>query len=220
MTNTLRKYYSSPKVFVLETENKYQKDDVVNYVTRYGKEIELIIYKLVKSVGIKNYYSYERLDGKNRKTILETRAEKRRGWAEANNNKSTEYWEKSQEGRDFLTLGEPIKVGHHSEKRHRALFARNASRMDKCVEHSKKAETHEWKAANIERQLERELPIDNPDCLEEIKTALKNAIDLHLFYKNNPDKREHAFSLTYAKKKINNLTKRLEIAQDLWELKD
>ena len=155
MTNILKKYYSSPKVFVLETENKYNKDNVVKYKTRYGKEIDLIIYKLVKSVGIKNYYSYERLDGKNRKRILEARAEKRRCWAETNENKSTEYYEKSQEGKDFLTLAEPIKVGHYSEKRHRALFTRNASRMDKCVEHSKKAEIHEWKAANIELQLKR-----------------------------------------------------------------
>ena len=30
--------------------------------------------------------------------------------------KVTLYWEASNEGSDFLSLGEPIKVGHHSKK--------------------------------------------------------------------------------------------------------
>lgn len=217
MTNEiLKKYSSSPKTFVLETESEYQKEDVVEYITKYGKEIELIIYKLVFSRAGKNYYSYERADGKCRKSILEARAEKRREWAASNERKSNDSWKASQEGKDFLVLAEPIKIGHHSEKRHRALMERNARRLDKVVEYSKKAEAHEWRASNIEDKLKRELPIDTPDCLESIAEALKNAKELHLFYKNNPDKREHSFSLTYAKKKVNDLTKRFDIANKLW----
>lgn len=218
MTNKiLKKYSSSPTTFVLETESEYQKEDLVEYTTKYGKEIELIIFKLVKSVNGKNYYSYERSDGKCRKSILEARAEKRRAWASANERKSNESWESSKEGRDFLVLAEPIKIGHHSETRHRKLIERNAKRMDKSVEYSKKAESHEWKASNIESKLKSELPIDTPDCLELVEEALFNAKELHLFYKNNPEERKHSFSLTYAKKKVNELTKRLEIANNLWK---
>ena len=212
----LKKYSSSPKSFVLETEAEYQKEDVVEYTTKYGKEIELIIYKLVFSKHGKNYYSYERSDGKCRKSILQARADKRREWASANERKSDASWEASREGRNFLVLAEPIKVGHHSEKGHRALIERNAKRMDKSVEYSKKAESHEWKASNIEDKLKSELPIDTPDCLEAIEKALKNAKELHLFYKENPSERKHSFSLTYAKKKVNELTKRLKIANNLW----
>lgn len=61
-------------------------------------------------------------------------------------NKSTAYWEASSEGKDFLVLGEPIKIGHHSEKRHRSLIERNHNRMHKSVEQSKIAEGHESKA--------------------------------------------------------------------------
>jgi hypothetical protein len=38
----------------------------------------------------------------------------------------------------------------------------------------------------------------------------------HEFYKQNPDKREHSFSLTYAKKAVNEAEKNLEIAKKLW----
>lgn len=212
----LKKYSSSPNSFVLETEAEYKKEDVVDYTTKYGKEIELIIYKLVFSRNGKNYYSYERSDGKCRKSILQARADKRREWASANERKSDASWEDSKEGRSFLVLAEPIKIGHHSEKGHRALIERNAKRMDKSVEYSKKAKSHEWKASNIERKIKSELPIDTPDCLEAIEEALKDAKELHLFYKENPSERRHSLSLTYAKKKVNDLTKRLKIANNLW----
>lgn len=38
--------------------------------------------------------------------------------------------------RSFLSLGEPVKVGHHSERRHRKLLDRFASAMDKSCEES------------------------------------------------------------------------------------
>lgn len=165
MTNILKKYSSNPKVFVLETDNNYNKNDIVNYTTKYGKEIELIIHKIVidkeKSKLNKNYYSYVRSDGKNRKSILKNRIEKRQEWAESNNKKSNQYYEASKEGADFLSLCEPIKIGHHSEKRHRSLIERNAKRMDKVLEYNKKAENHEWKACNIEMKLQKKLNYEN-----------------------------------------------------------
>lgn len=212
----LIKYYSSPKVFVLETEKEFKKNDVVEYTTKYGKVIELIIYKLIKSVNGINYYSYTRADGKNRKTILEAKIEKRRDWAESSEKKSDEYYQASKEGSDVIPFGQPILVGHHSERRHRALLDRNHKRMDKCVEYSQKAEDHILKAKNLEYKLKKELPIDSPDCLDELREQLSNAKEVHKFYKENKEAREHAFSLTYANKKVKDLTKRLQIAENLW----
>ena len=110
MTNILKKYTSNPIVFCLESQEIYKKDDVVKYLTKYGKEIELIIYKLIFSKNGLNYYSYLRADGKNRKTILENKIEKRKDWAEARENKSNQYFKASKEGADFLALAEPIKI--------------------------------------------------------------------------------------------------------------
>ena len=214
----LKKFCSSPAVYVLESEELYKKGDVVEYTTQHGKDIELIIFKLVKKIGNKNYYSYTRSDGKNRQTILQNRLEKRLKWAETNETKATEKWEQASEGQEFLSLGEPIKIGHHSESRHRALIERNWNRMGKCVENSDKAKEHLEKAKNLEAMLNSELPLDTPDCLDEIKTRLEKAEELHSFYKDNPEKRSHSFALTYAKKKVNDLTKKLDIAKNLWEL--
>lgn len=60
-------------------------------------------------------------------------------WADNADKKGSDYKEKSNEGADFLALAEPIKVGHHSEKRHRALIERNWNRMSNAVEEFKKA---------------------------------------------------------------------------------
>lgn len=218
MKNILKKYTSNPIVFCLQSQEIYKKNDVVKYTTKYGKVIELIIYKLIFSKNGLNYYSYLRGDGKNRKTILENKIEKRKKWAEARENKSNQYFEASKEGAYFLALGEPIKIGHHSESRHRALIEKNWNRMGKSVECSDKAKEHIEKAENLEAILNSELPLDTPDCLGEIAVRLEKAEELHLFYKNNPEKRPHSFALADAKKKVNDLIKKLDIAKKLWEL--
>ena len=69
-------------------------------------------------------------------------SEKPEKYSDASSNsikKSNERMNAAQEGREFLSLGEPIKVGHHSEHRHRALIERNNNRMDKSMEHYQKA---------------------------------------------------------------------------------
>ena len=90
--------------------------------------------------------------------------------------------------------------------------------MGKCVENSDKAKEHLVKAENLEAMLNSELPLDTPDCLDEIAVRLEKAEELHLFYKDNPEKRPHSFALSYAKNKVNDLTKKLDIAKNLWEL--
>lgn len=45
----------------------------------------------------------------------EATTERRREWAASAVRRSNEYYNKSNKDKDFLSLGEPIKVGHHSE---------------------------------------------------------------------------------------------------------
>lgn len=68
------------------------------------------------------------------------RADRYQARAERLEQASNEAYEASNEWREFLVLAEPIKIGHHSEKRHRALIERNWKRMDKCIQLSKEAE--------------------------------------------------------------------------------
>ncbi len=135
-----------PNVFVMETENEYQKGDTAIITTKYGKEHEVIVFNRVSSKGNKRYYSIVRADGYNVQERAKAKGERRLQWAASAEKKSTQYYEASKEGADFLALGEPIKVGHHSEGRHRALIQRNWDRMGKCVAMGEKAEQHESKA--------------------------------------------------------------------------
>lgn len=214
----LIKLYSSPTVFILATESTHNKGDVVEYTTKYGKEIELEIFKFLGKKNNLNQYSYLRLDGKSRKTVLEAKIEKRLNWAETSEAKSDAYLKAAREGDDIIPLGQPVLTDHYSAKRHRALLARNHKRMDKCVEYSAKADNHKIVAENIEAKLKKELPIDTPECLPYIQEALEQATAHHKYLKENKEAREHAYSLTYANKKVKDLTARLDRAKHLWEI--
>jgi hypothetical protein len=77
-------------------------------------------------------------DGLDRKAWLERKLEKREDQQARQARLSDEYYEKAQKDRDFLSLAEPIKVGHHSEKRHRKLLDDNWGNMGKSVEEATK----------------------------------------------------------------------------------
>lgn len=121
--NKFKKY--CPNVWVAECEEEYEKGEIIELETKYGKTVECEVYNLVAQKDDKYYYSIVRLD----EPYAQRKAEKYRNIAANRNAKSAQYMEASNEGREFLSLGEPIKVGHHSEKRHRALIERNWNRI-------------------------------------------------------------------------------------------
>ena len=129
--------------------------------------------------------------------------------------KSDSYWKASNEGADFLALGEPIKVGHHSEKRHRALIERNHNRMSKAVEFSKKAEEYESRAAYWADKANT-INLSMPESLEFYEFELEKAKAKHEGLKNGTIERSHSYSLTYAKKELNDIESKLKLAQRLW----
>ncbi len=51
--------------------------------------------------------------------------------------------------------GQPILVGHHSERRHRRDLSRSDSAMRKSVEESKKSEYYDYKATSLSNQVSR-----------------------------------------------------------------
>ena len=211
--NTYSKY--CPNVFVAKCTEKHEKGETIFVTTKYGKENECIVFNLVYERDGFYYYSITRADGFNIQERAKAKAEKYTTWAESAENKSTQYYEASHEGRDFLALGEPIKVGHHSEKRHRALIERNWNRMGKSVEFSKKAEAHESKAEYWERRA-NDINLSMPESIEYYQYKLEKAIAEHEGLKNGTIPRGHSFSLTYAKKAVNELEKNLQIAKRLW----
>lgn len=211
--NTYSKF--CPNVFLAKCTERHAKGDIINVTTKYGKENESEVFNLIYEKDGFFFYSIIRADGTTAQTRAEAKAARYNTWAAAAENKSNQYYEASQEGREFLALGEPIKIGHHSEKRHRALIERNHNRMGKCVEFSEKAESHESKAEYWERKA-KDINLSMPESIEYYEYKLELARDKHEFYKKNPDKREHSFSLTYAKKDVNEAQKNLDLAKRLW----
>lgn len=211
--NTYFKYYTN--VFLAKCPERHHKGEIINVTTKHGKENESEVFNLIFEKDGFFYYSIIRADGTNAQTRAEAKAEKYQNWASSAEKKSTAYYEASQEGREFLALGEPIKIGHHSEKRHRALIERNWSRMGKSVQFSEKAEAHQSKAEYWESKTNT-INLSMPESIDFYEYKLEEAKIKHEFYKANPDKREHSFSLTYAKKAVNEANKNLEIAKKLW----
>lgn len=212
--NTYSKFAAN--VFVAKCPEIHEKGETIILETKYGKEHECIVFNLVGRDRDSNfYYSIVRADGFNAQEFARKKAERYNNWAQSSENRSNEYWKASQEGKDFLSLGEPIKIGHHSEKRHRALIERNHNRMGKCVEESKKAEAHESKAEYWERKTDI-INLSMPESVEFYEYKVEEAKEKHEGLKSGKYERSHSFSLTYAKKAVNEAEKNLELAKKLW----
>jgi hypothetical protein len=119
------------------------------------------------------YHGGRRRRGKARMTMtrrerLELKLEKRREWAEKATARSQTAYARAQQILDRIPLGQPILVGHHSERRHR----RDLSRIDRAIatslEESKLASHHTSKAAGIEHALDVSIFDDDPDAIQRL----------------------------------------------------
>jgi Domain of unknown function (DUF3560) len=211
--NTYVKY--CPNVFIADCDTKHEKGETILVTTRHGKENESIVFNLIGEKNGRFFYSIVRADGFNTQEWAKRKAEKLQSAANNAEKKSIQYYEASKEGKEFLVLAEPIKIGHHSEKSHRALIDRNWSRMGKCVEFGNKADELESRAGYWLSR-ENDINLSMPESLEFYEFKLEQAKEKHEAIKNGVSPREHSYSLTYAKKEVNELEKKLTMAKKLW----
>lgn len=213
MSNTY--YKLVPNVYLAKCSEVHEKGEVIQVETRYGKENDCIVFNLVLEKEGFYFYSIIRADGVNNQSRAAAKAEKITGWATASEKKSDQFYEASQEGREFLSLGEPIKVGHHSETRHRALIERNNNRMKSAIEAKKAAEKY-IQAAEFWTDKTTEINLSMPESIEHFRSMLEMAKIRHENLKSGVAKREHGYSLTYAKKEVNELEQKYKLALKLW----
>jgi hypothetical protein len=211
--NTYSKF--CPNVFLAKCSEKHHKGEVIQVTTKYGKENDCIVRNLIYEKDGFSFYSITRQDGTNAQTVAQKRLEKLEGYAANADAKSHEAWEASHEGRDFLSLGEPIKVGHHSERRHRALIERNHNRMSKSVELADKAEEYRRRAEYWESRTDI-VNLSMPESIEYFEYKLQEAMIEHEGLKNGTIPRSHSYSLPYAAKAVKEMKKNLELANHLW----
>lgn len=208
-------YKFCPNVFLAKCDAKHEKGEVINVTTKYGKENESIVFNLMFERDGFYYYSIVRADGFNAQEWARQRAERRRAWAESAERKSKEYFDKSNKDRDFLSLAEPIKVGHHSEKRHRKAIEDAWNNTGKAVAFSDKATEHESKAEYWDKRANT-INLSMPESVDFYEHKLEVAKEYHEGVKSGKYPREHAYTLTYAKKAVNEAQKNFDLAKKLW----
>ena len=211
--NTYSKYV--PNVFLAKCSEKHEKGEVIEVTTKYGKENECIVFNLIYEREGFYYYSIVRADGFNVQEWAKQRAERRHDWAQSAGQKSNEYFNRSNKDKDFLSLGEPIKVGHHSEKRHRKAIDDAWNNMGKSVEFSDKAAEHE-RIAKYWEEKANTINLSMPESIDFYEHKLEKAKEYHEGLKSGKYPREHSYSLAYAKKAVNEAKKNYELAKKLW----
>lgn len=107
-----------------------------------------------------------------RRERLERKIERRSEWAASATAKSDALATASHDMLSAIPFGQPILVGHHSERRDRNYRNRAWNKMGQAVELSKKAEMHESKAANLEAALERTVFSDDENAVEAIEARI------------------------------------------------
>lgn len=104
---------------------------------------------------------------------LERKAERRRDWADSREAKADAASKTAHDIGAGIPMGQPILVGHHSEKRARRDVERINTAMGAVVDNSHMADTHREKATNIERALRQSIYDDDPDAIEQLTAKIE-----------------------------------------------
>jgi Domain of unknown function (DUF3560) len=121
----------------------------------------------------------------NRRDRFESRKERRLDNAHRqglkNRKLSKSFYERSTSMARCIPMGQPILIGHHSEKRDRRFRRRMWDVMGKSVAANDKAEYYEQKAEAIETN--RSIFSDDPDAIDKLKEKIAAAVARQDFMK-------------------------------------
>jgi hypothetical protein len=110
-----------------------------------------------------------------RRERLERRLELRQEWAEKRRARAAAGYARSRELVANIPMGQPILIGHHSEKGHRATLERSDNAMRAGFESEAMANHHANKAEGIERALDRSIFSDDEDATERLQEKIEKA---------------------------------------------
>lgn len=98
----------------------------------------------------------------------ERKAERLGDWAESRDAKSDAAHDASHAATAGIPFGQPVLVGHHSQRRHERAIERGRNAATAALEHSRTAEAHRDKARNIDLQLANSIYSDDADAVERL----------------------------------------------------
>lgn len=100
-----------------------------------------------------------------RRSYLENRLAKREQWAESASTKASQRFARADQISERFAGGQPILVGHHSERGARADQERIHNAMDKGIDLSNKAAHHSQAASGLARQLDHSIFSDDDNAI-------------------------------------------------------
>ena len=212
--NTYQKY--CPNVWVAKCDEKHTKGEEIILTTKRGSENECIVWNFLGETADGRYlYSITRSDGYNTQERARVKAERYEEWADKANERSNAAFQRSENAVANIPFGQPILVGHHSERAHRAAIKKSWAAMDKSVEEADKAKAHESKA-EYWRRMEDKIDLSMPESIEFYTHKLETAKEYHEGLKSGKYPKQHMYSVTYAKNAVNEAQKNLNLAIKLW----
>jgi hypothetical protein len=90
--------------------------------------------------------------------------------AEKNQAESVAAYEQSSRLLEHIPLGQPVLVGHHSERGHRRVLERAHRAMDRSVEASNKAQYYQQKALSVGQG---GISSDDPNAIDKLQAKLE-----------------------------------------------
>ncbi len=99
----------------------------------------------------------------------ERKANRLREWADRRDEKAQLALDGSQQATAGIEFGQPILVGHHSERRHRNAIERADRALGRAVEHSHRADEFRSRASNIERAADSAIYCDDLDATARLR---------------------------------------------------
>lgn len=102
----------------------------------------------------------------------ENRADRLREWADKRETRGTASYEQGREALGRIPFGQPILVGHHSEKSDRSYRNRATGKMERGFADLDKAKSMRSRADGIESQLAGAIYSDDDDAVEQLEERI------------------------------------------------
>lgn len=102
------------------------------------------------------------------------KADRLREWSEKRKARSATAFDTAHKIADGIPFGQPILVGHHSEKHHRRDLDRIHNNMRNGIESEKMANSMASTADEIERQAGEAIYSDDPDAIEALTARIES----------------------------------------------
>lgn len=133
--------------------------------------------------------------------------------AEKADKRSQSHYERHKDIASVIPMGQPILIGHHSEKRHRNDLKRIDNEMRKSIQESEKADYYRNKVDNIDNS--KVISSDDPQAIEKLQARIEELEKAKEEVKARP---HEWYELPYLNADIRRLKDRIKEIQELEEL--